>query len=110
MRAAAWRVKSCIGFFLNLALFIHKNAQQVLGDTSPGCYLLKAANTAFHDLTKWKSLRTATSYLLGQGFNVIPSPRHSPSCSEVEPSLACIECDIGIKTFFAGQDDGNAPS
>ncbi len=50
--AAEWRVKLCIGFLPNLALSIHKNAQQVLGDMSPGCYLLKAANTAFHDPTK----------------------------------------------------------
>jgi hypothetical protein len=110
MRAAEWRVKSCIGFLPNLALSIHKNAQQVLGDMSPGCYLLKAANTALHDLTKRKSLPPAASSLLGLGHKFIPTPRHSSSCYEVEPSLAWIECDIGLKTFFAGQDDGSTPS
>jgi hypothetical protein len=110
MQAAEWRVESCIGFLPNLALSIHKNARQVLGDTSPGCYLLKAANTAFHDLTKWNSLPPAVTSLLGLSFKLIPAPRHSPSHSKVEPSLACIEHDIGLKTFFAGQDDGNEPS
>jgi hypothetical protein len=110
MRAAEWRVKSCIRFLPNLALSIHKNARQVLGDMSPGCYLLKAANTAFHDLTKWKSLPPAASSLLGLGLKFIPTPRHSSSLSKVESSLVWIECDIGLKTFFAGQDDGSTPS
>jgi hypothetical protein len=110
MRAAEWRVKSCIGFLPNLVLSIHKNARQVLGDMSPGCYLLKAANTAFHDLTKWKSLPPAASSLLGLGLKFIPTPRYSFSHSKVEPSLARIECDIGLKTFFAGQDDSSTPS
>ena len=51
VRAAEWRVRSCFGFLPNLALSIHKNAREVMGDTSPGCYFLKAMNTAFHDLT-----------------------------------------------------------
>jgi hypothetical protein len=110
MQAAEWRVKSCIGFLQNLALSIHKNAQQVLGDMSPGCYLLKAANTAFHDLTKRKSLPPAASSLLGLGLKFIPTPCHSSSPSKVEPSLARIECDIGLKTFSVGQDDGSTPS
>jgi hypothetical protein len=110
LRAVEWRVKSCIKFLPNLALSIHKNAQQVLGDMSPGCYLLKAANTAFHDLTKQKSLPPATSSLLGLGLKFIPTPCHSSPSSKVEPSLARIEHDIGLKTFFAGQDDGSTPS
>ncbi len=110
MRAAEWRVKSCIRFLPNLALSIHKNARQVLGDMTPRCYLLKAANTEFHDLTKRKSLLLAASSLLGLGLKFIPTPRHSSSRSEVEPSLAWIEHDIGLKTFFAGQDDGSTPS
>ncbi len=110
MRTAEWRVKSCIGFLPNLALSIHKSARQVLSNMSPGCYLLKAANTAFHDLTKRKSLPPATSSLLGLGLKFVPTPCHSSSHSEVEPSLVWIECDIGLKTFFAGQDDGSTPS
>jgi hypothetical protein len=41
---------------------------------------------------------------------VHPNPLPPPSHSNVEPSLACIERDIGLKTFFARQNDGNAPS
>jgi hypothetical protein len=77
---------------------------------SPGCYLLKAANTAFHDLTKQKSLPPAASSLLGLGLKFIPTPCHSSFHSEVEPSLVRIECDNGLKPFFAGQDDGSNPS
>ena len=110
MQAAEWRVKSCIGFLMNLALSFHKNAQQVLGNMSPGCYHLKAADTAFHDLTKQKSLPPAASSLLGLGLKFIPTPRHSSSHSKVEPSLAQIERDIGLKTFFVGQGDGSTPS
>ncbi len=33
MRAAEWWVRLCFGFLPNLALSIHKNAQQVSGDT-----------------------------------------------------------------------------
>jgi hypothetical protein len=77
---------------------------------SPGCYLLKAANTAFHDLPKRKSLPPAASSLLGLGLKFIPTPPPTSTQSEVEPSLALIKRDIGLKTFFVGQDDGSTPS
>jgi hypothetical protein len=101
MQAAKWRVKLCIRFLPDLALSIHKNVRQVLGNMSPECDLLKAANTALHDLTKGKSLPPAANSLLELGLKLIPTPRYSSSCSKVEPSLARIERDIGLKTFFA---------
>jgi hypothetical protein len=110
MQAAEWRVRSCFGFLLNLALSIHKKAQQVMGDTSPGCYFLKASNNTFHDLTAGQSLPPATATLLGLSLKFIPTPRYSPSKSNVAPSLNRIERDIGLKTFFVGHNnDGEIP-
>ncbi len=106
MRAAEWRVRSCFGFLPNLALSTHKNARKVMGDSSPGCYFLKAMNTAFHDLTGGRTLPVATRSLLGLGLKFIPTPRFAPSATDVMPSFDRIERDIGLKTFFAGRDQG----
>jgi hypothetical protein len=77
-----------------------------MGTTSPGCYFLKAMNTTFHDLTGGKSLPVATRSLLGLGLKFIPTPRFAPSATDVMPSFDRIERDIGLKTFFAGRDQG----
>jgi hypothetical protein len=105
VQVAEWRVRSCFGFLPNLALSIHKNAQQVVGDTSPGCYFLKASNNTFHDLTAGASLPPATATLLALSLKFIPTPCYSPSKSDVVPSLDQFECDIGLKTFFAGHSN-----
>ena len=75
-----------------------------MGGTSPGCYFLKAMNTAFHDLTEGKSLPPAASSLLGLSLKFIPTPRYAPSTTDVAPSFDRIERDIGLRTFFAGRD------
>jgi hypothetical protein len=75
-----------------------------MGDTSPGCYFLKAMNTAFHDLTRGKSLPPETTSLLGLSLKFIPSARYASSAMESAPSFDRIERDIGLKTFFAGCD------
>ena len=85
VRAAEWRVRTCFGFFPNLTLSIHKNARAVMGDMSPGCYFLKAANTTFHDLTKAKLLPPAAASLLGLSLKFIPTPCYSPSLFDVTP-------------------------
>ncbi len=105
MQAAEWRVRSCFGFLPNLALSIQKNARQVMGDTSPGCYFLKASNNTFHDLPTGQSLPPAMATLLRLSLKFIPTPRYSPSKSNVAPSLNRIERDIGLKTFFAGHNN-----
>jgi hypothetical protein len=101
-----WRVRLCFGFLQNLALSIHKNAREVMGNTSPGCYFLKAVNAAFHDLMEGKSLPPTATSLLGLRLKFIPTPRYAPSATDVAPSLDQIERDIGLKTFFAGRDQG----
>ncbi len=73
-----------------------------MGNTSPGCYFLKASNNTFHDLTAGQSLPPAMATLLGLSLKFIPTPRYSPSKSNVAPSLNRIEWDIGLKTFFPG--------
>ncbi len=81
-----------------------------MGDTSPGCYFLKASNNTFHDLTAGQSLLPATATLLRLSLKFIPTPRYSPSKSNIAPSLNWIERDIGLKTFFAGHNnDGEIP-
>jgi hypothetical protein len=105
VRAAEWRVRSCFGFLRNLALSIHKNAQQVMSDTSPGCYLLKASNNTFHNLNAGASLPPATATLLGLSLKSIPTPRYSPSKSDVVLALDRFERNIGLKTFFAGHSN-----
>ncbi len=53
--ATEWRVRSCFGFLPNLALSIHKNAREVMGDTSPGCSAVGASAGAVDPKThrKW---------------------------------------------------------
>lgn len=104
MRAAEWRVLSRYGFVPNLSLSVHRNAREIMGDTSPGCYFLKAMNTAFHDLTTGKSLPLATASLLGLSLKFILTPCCAPSATDLAPSFDYIERDIGLKTVFAGQD------
>jgi hypothetical protein len=100
------RVETSHGFLPALKLSTHMNARHVLGNTSPGCYFLRASNSTFHDLMSNQSLPTTAASLLGLGLKFIPTPGHSPSAEEISPSLDCIEQDIGLKTYFAGQDDG----
>jgi hypothetical protein len=107
--AAEWRVRSCFGFLPNLTLSAHKNAREVMKSISPGCYFSKAMNTAFHDLTGGKSLPVAIKSLLGLSLKFIPTPRYSPSATDVAPSLDRIERDIGLRTFFAGRDHEETP-
>jgi hypothetical protein len=57
-----------------------------MGGTSPGCYFLKAMNTAFHDLTEGKSLPQTASSLLGLSLKFIPTPRYALSATDVAPS------------------------
>ena len=99
MRAAEWRVRSGFGFLPNLTISTHKNAREVMGGTSPGCYFLKATNTAFHDLTEGKSLPPAIMSLLGLSLKFIPTPRYAPSATGLTPSFDRIEQDIGLRTF-----------
>ncbi len=77
-----------------------------MGDKSPGCYFLKAINTAFHDLTKGELMPPTATSLLGLSLNFIPTPRYAPSVMDIAPFLDCIERDIGLKTFFAECDQG----
>jgi hypothetical protein len=106
VRVAEWRVWSCFGFLPNLALSIHKNAQEVMGDTSLGCFFLKATNKAFHDLTRGKFLAPATTSLLGLSLKFIPTPRYAPSVTDIAPTLDPNEQEIEMKTFFSGCDQG----
>jgi hypothetical protein len=76
-----------------------------MGDTSPGCYFLKASNNTFHDLTAGASLPPATATLLGLSLKFIPTPCYLPSKSDVVPSLDRFECNIDLKTFFTGHSN-----
>jgi hypothetical protein len=77
-----------------------------MGNTSPGCYFLKAMNMAFHDLTEGKLLPPTATSLLGLSLKFIPTPRYAPSVTDVAPPLDQIEWDIKLKTFFTGRDQG----
>ena len=107
VRAIEWRVMDLYGFLPASHLSTHMNARRVLGDMSPGCYFLKASNSAFHDLTQDQALPPMAASLLGLGLKFIPTPETSPSVDDITPSLNRIERDISLKTFFAGQDNGD---
>ncbi len=77
-----------------------------MGDTSLGCYFLKATNKAFHDLTGGKLLAPATTSLLGLSLKFIPTPHYAPSVTDIAPTLDRIEQDFGLKTFFSGHAQG----
>jgi hypothetical protein len=96
----------CFGFLPNVALSIHKNTHEVMGDTSPGCYFLKATNKSFLGLTGGKSLVPATTSLLGLSLKFIPTPCYASSVMDIAPSLDGIHHDVGLKTFFSQCDQG----
>ncbi len=77
-----------------------------MGDTSPGCYFLKAINTAVHDLTKGELMPPTATSLLGLSLKFIPTPCYAPLAMDIAPFLDRIERDVGLKTFFAGHDQG----
>jgi hypothetical protein len=106
VHAMEWQVRSCFSFLPNLALSIYKNAREVMGDTSPGCYFLKAINTAFPDLMKGESMPPTATSLLGLSLKFILTPRYAPLTMDIAPFLDQIEHDVGLKTFFAGRDQG----
>jgi hypothetical protein len=106
MQAMEWRVEKSHGFLPALTLSTHLNVRQVLGNTSAGCYFLHASNSMFHDLTNNYSLPPPAASLLGLGLKFIPTPSHSPATEEIAPWLDHIERDIGLKTYFAGWDEG----
>ena len=72
-----------------------------MGDTS-----FKATDTAFHDLTKGKSLLPTATSLLGLSLKLISTPCYAPLAMDIAPFLDEIECDVGLKTFFARHDQG----
>jgi len=78
MRAAEWRVRLRFGFLPNLALSTHKNAREVMGHTSPGCYFLKAMNTTFHDLTGGGVVACGNTISPGAGPQIHPYPSLGP--------------------------------
>jgi hypothetical protein len=106
MQAMEWRVEKSHGFLPALTLSTHLNARQVLGNTSPGCYFLRASNSTFHDLKNNHSLPPTAASLLELGLKFIPTPGLSPAAEEIAPSLDCIERDIGLKTYFSSRDEG----
>ncbi len=79
------------GFLPASHISAHMNVRRVLGDMSPGCYFLKASNSAFHDLTQDQTLPPMAVSLLGLGLKFIPTPETSPSVDDITPSLNRIE-------------------
>jgi hypothetical protein len=106
MQVMEWRLEKSHGFLPALTLSTHLNVRRVLGNTSPGCYFLRASNSMFHNLTNNHSLPPTAASLLGLGLKFIPTPSHSPAAEEIAPWLDRIKRDIGLKTYFAGRDEG----
>jgi hypothetical protein len=63
-------------------------------------------NTAFHDLMEGKLLPPTATSLLGLSLKFIPTPHYAPLAMDIAPSLDQFEQDVGLKTFFAGRDQG----
>jgi hypothetical protein len=89
----------------NLGLSVHLNACLVLGNTTPECYFYHSTNKTFHDLTNGRSMPAAATSILGMGMKFIPTPQWTPHPDVVNESIDRFECDLGLKVFFAGDED-----
>ncbi len=84
---------------------IHRNARAVLGNMHPSDYFPKVNKLTFHDLTEHNELPTNANQLLGLGLKFIPIPDINITEQELDQSNARFERDMGLKVFFAGDDD-----
>ena len=84
---------------------IHLNARAALGNMHPSDYFPKVDKLTFHDLTKNNELPTNANQLLGLGLKFIPIPDINITEQELDQSNARFERDMGLKVFFAGDDD-----
>ena len=104
-RAFEQETYDSFGFVPNLGLSIHLNACLVLGNTTPECYFYHSTNKKFHDLTNGRSLPAAATSILGMGMKFIPTPQWTTHPDVVDESINRFECDLGLKVFFAGDED-----
>ena len=77
----------------------------MLGNTTPECYFYHLTNKTFHDLTDRRLLPTAATSILGMGMKFIPTPQWTPHPDVVNESIDWFECNLGLKVFFAGDED-----
>ena len=89
----------------NLGLSVHLNARLVLGNTTPQCYFYHLMNKTFHDLTNGRSMPAAATSILGMGMKFILTPQWTPHPDVVDKSIDQFECNLGLKVFFAGNED-----
>ncbi len=93
------------GFVPNLSLSIHLNACNMLGSTTLECYFQHSTNKTFHDPTEGRSLPAAAMSIIRMGMKFIPMPAWTPSEDSIEASIDCFERDIGLKVYFAGDNE-----
>ncbi len=93
------------GFVASEALSIHRNARVALGNMHPSEYFPKVNKLTFHDLTKNNELPTNSNELLGLSLKFVPVPNINITGHELDQSNARFERDMGLKVFFAGDDD-----
>ncbi len=103
--AAICKIVHKYGFVASEEMSIHRNARAALGNTHPSDYLPKVNKLTFHDLTENNELPTNSNQLLGLGLKFIPVPDINITTHELEQSNARFERDMGLKVFFAGDDD-----
>ena len=89
----------------NLGISNHLNARHVIGNTTLECYFYHSTNKTFRNLTDGRLLPAAATSILGMGMKFIPTPQWTPHPDVVDKSIDWFEHDLGLKVFFAGDED-----
>ncbi len=92
------------GFTPNTDLSVHMNARQALGQLHPQDYFSPINKLMFHNLTENNLLLPDTNLLLGLGLKFIPTSSINITMDNLDHTLACLEQDIGLCVYFAGDD------
>ena len=77
----------------------------MLGQMHPSEYFPTINKLTFHDLTENNELPPHANQLLGLGLNFIPVPKTNITQTERDESLSRFERDMGLRVFFAGNED-----
>ena len=101
-------IKATYGFLPSPSLSTHMNAKYTLASTHPSSFFPQINKLAFHDLTTDNRLPPMAHHLLGLGLKFIPKPTYTSTTAAIEQTASKLEQDIGIKTFFAGDNDDSS--
>ena len=103
-----YKVTQKYGFTASDNTSVHLNARKALGNTHPSDYFSQVTKLTFHDLTDINILPKNSNQLLGLGLKFIPVPDMNITQKEMDRSDSRFERDMGLRVFFAGDEQNTS--